>query len=112
MISLSRFSFLIFCLGAFAAAPLAAQDMPQKETPQKEAPSIEPAVPMPEPPPPAKSVPPDIPMEAFGTANPGCVEWSDSCRTCARDPENRISCSTPGIACLPQDITCKKERGQ
>ncbi len=97
--------------------PLAAQEPSQKETSPKEAPAAEPAAPesvpeVPEPPVPMHQVPINIPMEAFGTANPECVEWTDTCRTCARDAENKISCSTPGIACLPQDIACKKERGK
>jgi hypothetical protein len=108
MTSFSRLLLLILCLAALAASPpVWAQDMPEKE-----AQPAEPAAPeqVPEPPPPMTKVPLDIPMEAFGTANPDCVEWTDSCRTCARDPENRVSCSTPGIACLPQDIACKTER--
>ncbi len=114
MISLSRLPPLIFCLGALAAAPLAAQEVLPKEAPPQESPPAGPAAPepVPEAPLPMKTVPLNIPMEAFGTANPDCLEWTDSCRTCARDAENVISCSTPGIACLPQDVTCKKERGK
>ncbi len=114
MISLSRLLCLLLCLGALAAAPLAAQEAPQKEASPKEAPATEPPAPepVPEPPVPMHKVPINIPMEAFGTANPQCLEWTDSCRICARDAENKISCSTPGIACLPQDVACKKERGK
>jgi hypothetical protein len=107
MISLSRLSFLMLCLCALAAAPLAAQ-----ETQQTEVPATHPDAPeaVPPPPLPLQKIPLDIPMEAFGTAHPECVEWSDACRTCAKDAENRVSCSTPGIACLPRDISCEKER--
>jgi len=103
MISLSRLPFIMLCLATLTASPLAAQETQQKETPAKE-----PAVP--EPPLPMQKIPLDIPMEAFGTAHPECVEWTDTCRSCAKDAQNRVSCSTPGIACLPEDITCKKER--
>jgi hypothetical protein len=96
---------LIFCLFA-AAAPLGAQDAP-KGPPAQASPAAPEPVP---PPPPAKTYPPDIPMEAYGTANPDCMEWTDECRTCLRDAQNRIACSTPGIACLPGDISCKAPR--
>jgi hypothetical protein len=115
MISLSRLLSLILCLAALAAVPLRAQETQPKESPLQESPQAAPATPeaVPEPPLPMKTVPLNIPMEAFGTANPACLEWTDSCRTCSRDAENNISCSTPGIACLPQqDIACKKERGK
>jgi hypothetical protein len=111
MISLSRLPSLVVCVGAFclAAAPLSAQETPQKESSPTDSTAPEP---VPEAPLPMQKVPLDVPMEAFGTANPACVEWTDGCRTCARDATNNISCSTPGIACLPQDIACKKERGK
>ena len=114
MTLLFRLLTLLLCLGTLAVAPLAAQETPQKEPSPKETPATEPAAPeqVPEPPVPMHKVPINIPMEAFGTANPECLEWTDSCRTCARDAENNISCSTPGIACLPQDVACKKERGK
>jgi hypothetical protein len=105
MIAFSRLSLLVLFLGTLAAAtPLGAQDMPEKPT----VPAAPEPVPL--PPPPTKAVPLDIPMEAYGTANPECLEWTDSCRTCVRDEENRVSCSTPGIACLSQDISCKTKR--
>jgi hypothetical protein len=110
MISFSRLLLFILCLAVLAASPpVRGQDVPAKETQPAEPP---PPAQMPEPPLPMTKVPLNIPMEAYGTANPGCVEWTDSCRTCVRDPENRISCSTPGIACLPQDINCKTLRGK
>jgi hypothetical protein len=106
-----RHIFLMtFCLfTSSAASPLAAQE-PPANAPQTSAeqPSAPPA-PVP-PPPPGKTSPPDISMEAYGTSNPQCLEWTDSCQICARDDQNRNACSTPGIACLPGDISCKKER--
>ena len=47
---------------------------------------------------------------AYGAAHPECLEWTDSCRTCLRSPDGRVGCSTPGIACQPKDIECKKEK--
>jgi hypothetical protein len=47
---------------------------------------------------------------AYGAAHPECLEWTDSCRTCLRSPDGRVGCSTPGIACQPKDIVCKKEK--
>ncbi len=49
-------------------------------------------------------------MEAFGVANPDCLEWTDMCQVCARDAENNFACSTPGIACLPGEASCKSQR--
>ncbi|MDB5571749.1 MAG: hypothetical protein JWN93_2932 [Hyphomicrobiales bacterium] len=44
---------------------------------------------------------------AFGAQNPSCLEWTDSCRVCVRD-KGEIQCSTPGPACLPQALVCKR----
>jgi len=44
-------------------------------------------------------------LHSFGEAHPACVEWSDGCSVCKRAMS--VSCSTPGIACLPADIVCK-----
>jgi hypothetical protein len=54
-------------------------------------------------------VPSDVSVLAYGAAHPECLEWTDSCRTCIRSPDSRVGCSTPGIACQPKDIECKKE---
>ncbi len=40
---------------------------------------------------------------AYGAANPACLEWSDGCVTCVRG-----KCSTPGVACQPGEILCKR----
>jgi len=44
-------------------------------------------------------------LHSFAEAHPACVEWSDGCAVCKRAMS--VSCSTPGIACLPQEIVCK-----
>jgi hypothetical protein len=54
-------------------------------------------------------MPSDVSVLAYGAAHPECMEWTDSCRTCMRSPDGRVGCSTPGIACQPKDIECKKE---
>jgi hypothetical protein len=44
-------------------------------------------------------------LQGFAATHPTCVEWSDGCAVCRRAMS--VSCSTPGIACQPRDITCK-----
>ena len=44
-------------------------------------------------------------LEGYGAAHPQCREWSDGCAVCLRD--SGVHCSTPGIACQPQEIACK-----
>ena len=44
----------------------------------------------------------------FGADNPGCLEWTDGCVVCKRLDADAAACSTPGVACLPQEPTCKK----
>jgi hypothetical protein len=105
-----RFLLLNLCVSALiAATPLAAQDKPDQMSPPSAPASSEPA-PVAPPPLPGKKSPPDISMEAYGTSNPQCMEWTDSCQICARDSQNQTACSTPGIACLPGEISCKSER--
>lgn len=55
-------------------------------------------------------IPSDVSVLAYGATHPDCLEWTDSCRTCLRSPDGRLGCSTPGIACQPKDIVCKKEK--
>jgi hypothetical protein len=123
MKSLSRTFFFIICLSAFfAVAPLGAEEAattPDPAASSSPPPSSSESMPAPaepapvEPvplPPPGKSSPPDISMEAFGVANPDCLEWTDTCQVCARDAQNAIACSRPGIACLPGDISCRSLR--
>ncbi|UHC15950.1 hypothetical protein LRS73_26295 [Methylobacterium currus] len=37
--------------------------------------------------------------------DPGCREWTDSCRVCIRDADG-IHCSTPGFACQRAALRC------
>jgi hypothetical protein len=113
MILFLRLFLFILCFGAFcAAAPLRAQETPANppEPAAPVAPAPEASEPAPVPPPPGKPSPPDVSMEAFGVANPDCLEWTDMCQVCARDAENNFACSTPGIACLPGEASCKSQR--
>ena len=48
-----------------------------------------------------------IAVQAWGAAHPECAEWTDLCTICARVPEG-IACSTPGVACLPQPVICRR----
>jgi hypothetical protein len=56
----------------------------------------------------ASPVPSDVSVLAYGAAHPECLEWTDGCRICLRSPDGRVGCSTPGIACQPKEIECKK----
>ena len=70
--------------------------------------AAEEATPQPTPSSPAtEALPPkeEATLHSFGEAHPACVEWSDGCAACKRTMS--VSCSTPGIACLPQEIVCK-----
>ena len=39
-----------------------------------------------------------------------CLEWSDGCRVCQRNPEG-AACSLPGIACTPSQDRCLRQAG-
>jgi hypothetical protein len=51
-------------------------------------------------------------MEGFAGAAPLCLEWSDGCAICARDDANAVHCSTPGVACQPSSIICRREKAK
>jgi hypothetical protein len=51
-------------------------------------------------------------MEGFAAAAPLCLEWSDGCAICARDGSGAVHCSTPGVACQPGPIACRREKKQ
>jgi hypothetical protein len=56
------------------------------------------------------SMPParPVPMQAYGSDNPACLEWTDGCTVCTKSETGEIACSTPGIACQPAGLQCKK----
>ncbi|SFU95396.1 hypothetical protein SAMN02799631_03410 [Methylobacterium sp. 174MFSha1.1] len=37
--------------------------------------------------------------------DPGCREWTDSCRVCTRGADG-VHCSTPGFACQREALRC------
>jgi len=48
-------------------------------------------------------------VPAYGDADRACLEWTDSCRICARDaPGQPARCSTPGPVCQPAPIACTR----
>jgi hypothetical protein len=46
-------------------------------------------------------------IQAYGKQNPTCLEWTNGCVICVSE-NGRAQCSTPGIACSPAGITCKR----
>jgi hypothetical protein len=57
------------------------------------------------------SIPParDVPIEAYAEDNPSCLEWTNGCTICTKAENGTPACSTPGIACQPAGIQCKKK---
>jgi len=57
------------------------------------------------------SVPPKhpVPLESYATDNPSCLEWTNGCTICSKGEMGKAACSTPGIACQPGGIQCKKK---
>ena len=49
-------------------------------------------------------------VQAFGSQNPTCLEWTDACFICRRAEDASINCSTAGIACTPQSIVCRRHK--
>jgi hypothetical protein len=69
-----------------------------RNSPAAEQTALEPSTPVPQE---------ELSLQAFGSKNPTCVEWNDSCATCRRDSSGEAHCSTRGIACQPKDVVCK-----
>jgi hypothetical protein len=49
-----------------------------------------------------------VPIQAYASDNPSCLEWTDGCTICTKAGTGAPACSTPGIACQPAGIQCKK----
>lgn len=45
----------------------------------------------------------DVAVHNWGETHPDCAQWSDSCVVCTK-----AGCSTPGIACTPAAIVCRR----
>ena len=43
-------------------------------------------------------------VQAWGRDHADCAEWSDGCVACTKE-----GCSTPVIACTPQEIVCRRK---
>jgi hypothetical protein len=56
--------------------------------------------------------PEEVSLRGFGSLNAQCLEWSDACAICLRDEKDAIHCSTPGIACQPAAIACRREKAK
>ena len=54
----------------------------------------------------------EVSLRGFGPLNAQCLEWSDGCAICLRDEKDAIHCSTPGIACQPAAIACRREKAK
>lgn len=50
-----------------------------------------------------------VPIQAYAGDNPSCLEWTDGCTICTKPESGEPHCSTPGIACQPAGIQCKKK---
>ena len=48
-----------------------------------------------------------VSIQAYGTQNPACLEWTNGCVLCVSGGSG-TQCSTPGIACQPAGLTCKR----
>jgi hypothetical protein len=52
----------------------------------------------------------DAQLVEFARTNPDCISFTDFCQTCSRTSDQKIECSTPGIACTRQSWTCTLQR--
>jgi len=72
------------------------------------------------PPPTGQTDPPTAPaltseqlsLQGFGLRSVNCLEWGDACSICQRDASGAMNCSTPGIACQPEAIVCRREKAR
>ena len=53
---------------------------------------------------------PPTSIGSYGRQNPRCAEWTNGCVICV-SADGRARCSTPGIACTPAGLTCKRPVG-
>jgi hypothetical protein len=56
--------------------------------------------------------PEEMSLRGYGLQNVQCLEWSDGCSICLRDEKGAAHCSTPGIACQPAAIACRREKAK
>jgi hypothetical protein len=51
-----------------------------------------------------------VSIQGYGSQNTSCLEWTNGCVLCSNGADGHARCSTPGIACQPAGITCKRKR--
>lgn len=52
---------------------------------------------------------PQVPAaNSLASPDPACVEWTDGCQVCQRQPDNKIACSNTEIACQLQEPRCAR----
>jgi hypothetical protein len=83
---------ILFALSASLAAPTAAAETPTVST--TSAPQDE------------RQLTEEKAVQAYGSDNETCREWTDGCIICLRGPDRIASCSLPGIACQPHGTAC------
>lgn len=58
--------------------------------------------------PPARPAAPAKTTGPFAPPSADCLEWTDGCRTCRREPGAEATCSNVGVACAPRAPVCSK----
>ena len=98
----ARFTWAVVCAAAlFMLAGPARADEPKASPLRAPLPLSEPVSP------PAK--PAGVSVLSWGADNALCAEWTNSCVVCQRNEVGVSACSTPGIACQPKDIICRRQ---
>lgn len=46
-------------------------------------------------------------IQSYARQNPHCAEWTNGCVVCVAT-NGHAQCSTPGIACTPAGLTCRR----
>jgi len=47
-------------------------------------------------------------ITAFADDKPNCLEWTDGCTICMKQPGGAAGCSTVGAACVQTEPVCTK----
>lgn len=52
---------------------------------------------------------PQVPAaNSLAPPDPACVEWTDGCQVCQRQPDNKVACSNTEIACQLKEPRCAR----
>ena len=49
-------------------------------------------------------------IAAFADDKPNCLEWTDACTICKKQPDGSVACSTVGAACVQTEPVCSKRK--